>query len=356
VTGGRILYAESSGVDDANLWKCSVRSGSGKPRGKPERVTQWVDTQIDRLNASADGKIFSVLKHTTHQQMELGELADAGTRIRAFRPLTNDEALGYPSAWTADSKAVLLTYSHNDQIGIYKQAIDEQAAERLDTGPQNASLPRVSPDGAWILYISSAGPTKPARLRRIPVDGGVPQFVLDASNLDNYQCGSAPDSCIIVEHSVDGNKLLITAFDPMKGKGKLLKTLPRVLRPGGYGNADDVSPDGKMYALATDSGSDTRIELVSLSNATPDREVLVKGWTNIYALDWASDEKGIYCGSVSPKFRTLLYVDLKGPVHVVKQYRGSGPGFFWGIPSPDGRYIAIPGGSVDGNVWMLGGF
>ncbi len=354
VTGGRILYArqESRSGEDANLWECRVRSGSGKPSDKPERVTQWVDTGIDMLNASADGKALSVLKHTTHARIELAELTDGGTRISASRALTNDEALGYPSAWTADSKAVLLTYAQNDRLDVYKQVIDERTAERLNTGLQNAYQPRVSPDGTWILYTSSArtGPTKPARLMRIPVDGGVPQSVLDLRHRFNYQCGSVPNSCIVVEPSDDGNQLFLTAFDPLKGRGKLLKTVPSAFRPG------DVSPDGKMYAIAGDAGSDTRIQLVSLSKGAPDREVLLKGWTNIYSLDWAPDGKGIYCGSVSANLRTLLYVDLKGAVHVLKQYRGRGPGFFWGIPSRDGRYIAIPGGSVDGNAWMVEGF
>jgi serine/threonine protein kinase/Tol biopolymer transport system component len=357
-TGGQILYArqESSGGNGTNLWECRVRSGSGKPSDKPERVTEWADSEIDTLNASADGKALSVLKHTTRGRVELGELADGGTRISAFRPLTNDESVGLPTGWTADSKAVLLMYQHNDQTGIYRQAIDQQTAERLNTGPQNAWLPRVSPDGA-ILYLSNprTGPSKP-RLMRIPVDGGVPQFVMElGNNVEDYQCGSVRDSCIVVEHSDYGNQLFLTAFDPMKGRGKLLKTVPRA-RPPSKPNGEDASLDGKVYAIARDAGSDTRIQLISLSNATPDREVLVKGWTNIDSLDWAADGKGLYCGSVSQNSRTLLYVDLKGAVHVLKQYTGRGLRWFWGIPSPDGRYIAIPGGSVDGNVWMLRGF
>lgn len=361
MTGGRILYAreESSGGNDTNLWECRVRSGSGKPRDKPERVTQWADEEIHALNASADGKVLSVLKHTARGRIELGELADGGTRINAFRPLTNEEAVGYPTAWTADSKSVLMWYRHNDQISIYKQAIDEQTAERLNTGTQDAGVPRLSPDGASILYVSfpRTGPTKPFRLMRIPVDGGIPQFVLELRKWENYQCGRAPDSCIVVELSDDDTRSFITAFDPIKGRGKLLRTVPSALRPGYIGNADDLSPDGKMYTIARDAGTDTRIQLVSLKNSIPDREVLVKGWTNFSNLDWAPDGKGIYCGIVSPNSRTLLYVDLKGAVYVLKQYRGGrGLGLFWGLSSPDGRYIAIPGGSVEGNVWMLRGF
>jgi hypothetical protein len=81
----------------------------------------------------------------------------------------------------------------------------------------------------------------------------------------------------------------------------------------------------------------------------------VKGWPNITGLDWSPYGKGFYCGSASPQGPTLLYVDLKGNARVLWQYKG-GSGFIWGIPSPDGHYLAILGQPVNRNVWMLEGF
>ena len=63
------------------------------------------------------------------------------------------------------------------------------------------------------------------------------------------------------------------------------------------------------------------IRLLSLSGG-PEREFTVKGWPNITGLDWSPDGKGFYCGSVSPQGSTLLYVDLKGNVRVLWQYKG----------------------------------
>jgi hypothetical protein len=70
-----------------------------------------------------------------------------------------------------------------------------------------------------------------------------------------------------------------------------------------------------------------------------EREITVKGWPNITGLDWSPDGKRLYCGSVSPQGSTLLYVDLKGDARVLWHYKGSG--FIWGVPSPDGCYLAI---------------
>lgn len=85
---------------------------------------------------------------------------------------------------------------------------------------------------------------------------------------------------------------------------------------------------------------------------------MVNGWPDITGLDWAPNGKGLYCGFTSPQGRALVYVNLKGRAHVLRRYKGMGGlgGTLFGIPSPDGRYIAILGGAVNSNVWMLEGF
>jgi hypothetical protein len=87
-----------------------------------------------------------------------------------------------------------------------------------------------------------------------------------------------------------------------------------------------------------------------------DREITVEGWVNIIGLDWSINGRGFYCGSVSLQGRALLYVNLNGTAQVLRQYKGVGAGPIWGVPSPDGRSIVRRGGTVNSNVWMLGGF
>jgi len=40
---------------------------------------------------------------------------------------------------------------------------------------------------------------------------------------------------------------------------------------------------------------------------------------------------------------------------VLWQCKGTGSNI-WGVPSPDGRYLAILGSVTNSNVWMLEGF
>ena len=189
---------------------------------------------------------------------------------------------------------------------------------------------------------------------RIPMNGGAPQFVFETRNFINYNCASAPASlCLVSEESQDHRQLILTAFDPLKGRGKVLRTIEK--DPTAYFAGTATSPDGTTFALSRSGEAEIHIRLLSLSGG-PDREFAVKGWPSLTGLDWSPDGKGLYCGSVSPQGGTLLYVDLKGNARVLWQQKGGEGSANWGVPSPDGRYLAILGRTSNSNVWMLEGF
>jgi dipeptidyl aminopeptidase/acylaminoacyl peptidase len=222
------------------------------------------------------------------------------------------------------------------------------------TGMPGLSAPRVSADGAWILFVETpektANRASPERLMRIPVGGGAPQFVLETRNLITFACARAPATlCVILETSPDRKDLAVTAFDPVQGRGNVLRTIENYA-PG----EADISPDGGTFAASRGYESEIHIRLLSLAGGS-DREIALKGWPFTTGLDWAPDGKGLYCGSRSPQGDTLLYVDLKGNARVLWQHKGGG-GSMWGIPSPDGRYLAIRSDVSDSNVWMVEGF
>jgi len=182
--------------------------------------------------------------------------------------------------------------------------------------------------------------------------GGVPQLVLETRNLQDFYCARAPATlCVIYETSQDQKQLIITAFDPLKGRGKLLRTLAE--DPTAFYHIE-ISPDGATFATSRGGEAEIHIRLLSLSGGS-EREITVKRWPNLVGLDWSPDGKGFYCGSASPQGRTLLYVDLKGNARVLWQYKGASVEI-WGAPSPDGRYLAIPGDVTNSNVWMVEGF
>jgi hypothetical protein len=204
------------------------------------------------LSASADGKQLTVQKTEYQSQVYLGELAAGGMRMNPPKRLTNDEALDFPTAWTPDSKAVLFQSDRNGTWGIFKQGISQDTAEPVVTGPQNASGPRLSADGAWILYAEipkTVGASTPLRLMRVPVGGGVPQLVLETRNNQDYRCARSPAGlCLVAEASQDERQFTLTAFDPLKGRGKLLRTVQKDPVVNFDGTA--LSPDGTTFAIS----------------------------------------------------------------------------------------------------------
>jgi serine/threonine protein kinase/Tol biopolymer transport system component len=357
---GRIVYARQESPDslEANLWQIGIDNHAGTPTGKPKRITHWVGSSLRGLSASADGKRLLLNKAVFQEQVYLGELAAGGARMKPPRRLTNDEASDQPLAWTADSKAVLF-FSNRNGWGIFKQGIGQDSAEPVFTGgrkigPGNSSS--LSADGAWILFAENprthASPGSPARLMRIPIAGGVPQFVLETRNLVDSDCAGAPASlCILLEDSQDRKQLIITAFDPLKGRGRVLRTIEQ---DPSRDFATALSPDGSMLAISLVGEPEISIRLLSVSGGS-DRKITVQSWPNFSGLAWSPDGKGFYCGSLARSGNTLLYVDLNGNAQVLWQHR-SPSSRIWGIPSPDGRYLAILGDVTNSNVWMLEGF
>ena len=356
---GRIVYVRQSlGGMPGNLWQISVDGRTGAPIGKPKTLTQWAETGIDWLSKSADGKRLALLKWTYQRQVYLGELTAGGTRMSVPRRLTDDEYFDSPSAWTADSKAVFFFVGRHEGSGLFKQEISQETAERVTTSQAggNACL---SPDGASLLYWEyPLSPAAPVRLMRVPLSGGMPQFLMemrDAGFLAEVGCARAPASlCVVIEPTQDEKRLALTAFDPVKGRGKLLRTIAK--DPSAHYFGAVLSPDGSTFAISRSFEPEIHIRLLSLTGGS-DREISVKGWPALSyrGLSWSADGKGLYCGSHSPQGSTLLHVDLEGKAKVLWHHKG-GSGDLFGVPSPDGRYLAIQASVLGANVWMLEGF
>jgi eukaryotic-like serine/threonine-protein kinase len=351
----RIVYALQEDYGQASsFWQVAVGTHSRRAAGKPRRITHWIGSGLLGLSAGADGKRLLLLKGQIRTQAYLGEVVASGKRMNPPRLLSSNEAEDSPTAWTADSKSVLFASNRNGKWGIFKQAITEISAEPLVTGLEFVNLPRLSPDGTWVLYMESLGSGVSGRFRlmRVPLNRGLPQFVFELRNgRFDFSCARAPANfCTIFEESADQERFGLTAVDPMKGRGKLLRNT----HAGNF--ASGLAPDGSTFAMAKREEADTHIKLLSLTGGS-DREIVLKSWPRIAGLDWSADGKGLYCGFASPQGGTLVYVELNGTTHVLWHSSEVGVNaFLGGIPSPDDRYLAIWGGVNSKNVWMLEGF
>ena len=257
----------------------------------------------------------------------------------------------FPYAWTRDSKAVLFGSYRDGRTEVLKQALDQDSAETLVTG-ENYTAPRLSADGSWALYSVSpqnAGPTTPINLVRVPTSGGPAHLVLTSRGLTDWRCALSPATlCVLAERSPDQRQLNFIAFDPIQGRGRELMKIET--DPTGV-YSFDLSPDASR--LAVEKTAEGHIRILPLDGGAP-REVNAKGWATLNSLDWATDGKGFFASSQSPQGVTLLHIDLEGNAQTLWTQKGSSQ--TWGIPSPDGKSLAILRATIESNVWMIENF
>ena len=118
----------------------------------------------------------------------------------------------------------------------------------------------------------------------------------------------------------------------------------------------DLSPDGSSISLVSSDDQQGRIQVLSL-NGKGSFTVAVKEWPHLVAANWAADGKGWFVSSWSEGVDALLFVNLKGQAQVLWQQPTLLPWTAtWGIPSPDGRYIAFAASTLSGNAWMMENF
>jgi Tol biopolymer transport system component len=359
--GGRFLYTMYEPETDwpyNNLWEIKVDTRTGEPVGTPRRITNWAESWMG-ISGTPDGKQLAVSRHSFQADVYVGELAANGRRLKNPRRLTLEESNDYAGAWTPDSKAVLIWSDRNGTFDIFKQALDQGTAEPIATGPGYKSWPVASPDGSWILYLSRASrafsASTPVRIMRVPVSGGPSQLLLEGQGISGLACARSPATlCAFSEPSPDQKQAVLSALDPVQGKGRELARINLRQANGGY--SWDLSPDGARLAFAQYYQREGRIQILPLAGGEA-REVNVKGLDSLSSLFWAPNGKALFANNTEPAYGRVLYVDLEGHASVLWErklvFPFSPP---WGIPSPDGRYLALQTSTTDSNVWMLENF
>jgi hypothetical protein len=189
------------------------------------------------------------------------------------------------------------------------------------------------------------------RLMRIPVTGGPPELVLTA-RLYNFWCARSPSTlCAFAERTTDRKEVVFTTFDLISGKGHELARFATDPNADYFGWS--LSPDGTRIAIIKTGGN--HVYVLPL-DGSPVRDLNVAGWSGFFGFDWSIDGKGFFISNTRGEGldSNLLFVDLNGKPHPLWQQK-SAP-YTWGVPSPDGRYLAILGVEFNGNMWMVENF
>jgi hypothetical protein len=357
---GRLLFTRQGDTQgfSCNLWAMWVNEKTGIAESGPQPVANWTGACAFMMSITSDFRELALLKGQWRSTTLVAELGPNGTPLKAPARLTVSDSLDIPSAWTLDSKEVLFTSTRNGRNQIFRQAWDSDNAELVAFEFPGPQLCCVSPDGQWLLAFTNADPSSPySELRRLPVQGGPSSPVLKARNsMDNIaRCATTPSTlCVLAERTADQKELIFTGFDAVNGRGPellRLQTEPTAIYSW------SVSFDGTKIAVM--NAQEGRVHVRHL-DGKPSEEIVPKGVTLGDALDWSADGKGLYIDYATKRGMALGYLDLRGNVRLVLEETimqgAQGITTPWGIPSRDGKHLAINGTYPSSNAWMLENF
>jgi Tol biopolymer transport system component len=352
---GRLIYSarEPTAIGDTcNYWTMLLEAHTGQATEKPMRLTNWTGFCMVNMSVTANGKRLAFLESASQATVYVADLEASGARVVNSRHFTLDGNFDYPQDWTAEGKAILFTARRAGQLGIYKQALDEDTPELIVGGAVGLRNVRESPDGKWVIALRSpipGGAFEPEQLMRVPITGGSPKVLFPTRAGSKISCARAPSNlCALAEPTEDRKHLIVTAFEPVKGRGADLLRLDLDPDDNWF---FDLSNDGTHIAAIT--GPKGPIRIFSVRGRSP-RIIQAKGLNAMQALCWAADGKGLYVANAVHEESVLLYVDLEGNARALSQNHGNNPAI--GLPSPDGRHLAILGSTMNSNVWMMENF
>jgi serine/threonine protein kinase len=353
---GRSIFSVTEegtiGTATCNFWTVQNDLRTGKVIVKPRRITNWAGFCMDPTSVTADGKKLVFLQMAGHPTIHVADLQGNGMRIANEHHLTLTESMDVVADWTPDSRSIIFWSNRTSQAGIYKQTLDEDAPKLLMTTQQDLNICCVTPDGNWFIYMLSAKPSRPGTgdLMRIPIAGGAQQKLFSAMNVNWWGCARSPSNlCAIAERGERGKEVIITSFDPEKGRGAELTRI--AVDPNVSDWTLALSADGKRFAVIR--GPQMPLQILSLKGEVI-QTIKIPEWSKSSAIEWAADGKALFVPLVSPGGAKLVHINLRGEVHLIRENFGGD--YTAGVPSPDGRHLAIETTADNKNVWMMEDF
>lgn len=352
---GRIIYSRqepSPNDQDMNLWDLQVDSAGRKTSRGPRRITNWAGLSLLDLSVSLDGKHLVFVNAGVQSDLYVAGLASK-SGLEPPRRFTLEGRNNLPSAWTPDGQALFFYSDRNGNWDTFKQGLQQRNAQDFVFGPGEQTEPRLSPDGSWVLYWDyvgkGAGASSPMRLLRVPIAGGAPESVLEASRGAAVRCAPKHSTCVLSELDKVNSELVFTTFDPLRGRlGELVRL---AASPGGW-PAWDLSSDGSTVAIVDLDEHKDRIRLVELESGSS-RSISVGRSERLSGISWSADGKTWFVTGSSLRGAAVVQVRWDG---AISELWTTSTNLVAPLVSPDGKNLAFSTSTYNSNAWVIENF
>jgi eukaryotic-like serine/threonine-protein kinase len=332
-----------------NLWTLQIDSKTGRPRGKPEKLTNWFGFVPWYVNASRNGGRFAMTRARDWWDVYLAELPRGAAQLSPPKRLSSAENFDSPSGWFPDSKSFLLNSNRNQRYQIFRQELDKDSPELLIPGSNDSNVGNAlfSPDGAWILYWTFDAETS-GHLMKVLASGGTPETLLDVtmSPMTNFACPRHPATSCVLSRAENG-QLDFYAVDVDHGLGKRLAST----KIGAAGDLNmDVTLDGKRLAISSVDRLPGKLRFLDLANQTQ-RDLALPPGVLVRNFAWATDGKSLFAAIAQAGRYKLMEIKLDGSIRTL--WDAGKHEISSLFVSPNGRYLLFAYRSLENNVWLL---
>jgi len=350
----RLQFSRSDlppGQNDTNLWEIPLHPYATLATGPPVRLTSGPDRKFPS-SASHDGKKILYGRGGNDPDVYLADILGPSGHLTNYRRLTMDDRKDMPYGWTADSRSVIFTSNRDGAFHVFRQDIDKTTPELVVGGDNSVMIARMNPEQNAVMCLLSADSnhkTPPYRLMEQPLAGGEPHKILEGSIISNFQCAFLPSRVCLVSDAPSPSTLIIYQFDEHTGEKKEVLRLRE--NESSWFNWT-LSRDGKRLASAPVSHGrgPTLIHIRELETGRDFDLPLAPGVGAQY-IDWAADNRSLWINTDSGDAQSLVRMDLSGKI--TSSFDSKQPDLGWGIPSPDGKHLAILQGSPRANAWLI---
>ena len=246
------------------------------PDGQLRRITTDTNEYLG-ISVTADSRILASVQEKLAFDAWIAPLADA----TSAKPITSGVNLA-ETTWSSDGKIVFEKIAGPGEMNIWVMNSDGSGEKQLTANAGRINvLPRVSPDGRYIVFVSER--TGTAHLWRMDMDGSNPtQLTNNSEDYPWFGCAFTPDAkwVVFTRIGADGGlwKVSIDGGEQIRMNTSLVAYYPA------------VSPDGKMVAYYSEDSSDRKgAEVMSLDGNNSKKRFDIP----IGNIRWTSDGRSL---------------------------------------------------------------
>jgi serine/threonine protein kinase/Tol biopolymer transport system component len=349
---GRLVFARQDPENDlGNFYQIQVDPASGQTSGEPANLTNWHGEGPMWPSTTADGSRMVVVKVNSWMDVMIANLKGSGAPAPAPENLTLTTSYDLVSGWMPDSNSVLFRSNRTGRDQIYRQPLEQGAAEALIPGSDDQHDAQLSPDGKWILYWStphgSQAPPSTKLLMRFPASGGSPEKIMELPNEDavSFACPvSAKTECVLARPQ--SSRLTFSQLNPVLGLGKQVAAIEVPST-----SLWSVSPDGLQLALTSVKALPNQVLLVDLRDSTQ-RILHPLPAMDIRETAWAANSRSLFAIAVHALSCYIVEIGFDGKTHVILDL-GKSHALYSLWASPDGHHVAFSQVTWESNAWLL---